>query len=67
MKILFKDENGTVVSWNLEDQQLSSVINICGACRLLGLNYETVKSRINRGWPVLLALATQEEKRLSGF
>ncbi|MGG6161366.1 MULTISPECIES: hypothetical protein [Pantoea] len=61
MKILFKKDNGQMVGWDVREDQLSSVINIAGACRLLGLNYETVKSRINRGWHPLLALSTSEE------
>ncbi|WP_210514576.1 hypothetical protein [Pantoea ananatis] len=61
MKILFKKDNGLLVAWDVREDQLSSVINIAGACRLLGLNYETVKSRINRGWHPLLALSTSEE------
>ncbi len=62
MKILFKKDNGQVVGWDVREDQLSSVINIAGACRLLGLNYETVKSRINRGWHPLLALSTSESE-----
>ncbi|EXU73883.1 hypothetical protein [Erwinia mallotivora] len=62
MKILFKKDNGQVVDFNVREDQLSSVLNIAGMCRLLDLPYERVKSRINRGWHPLLALSTSESE-----
>lgn len=63
MKIIFKDDlNDQVVGWDVPENMLAEVLNITACAKLLGLNPDTVKSRLRRAWPVLLALATTDEK-----
>lgn len=63
MKIIFKsDDSDKVVGWDVPENMLAEVLNITACAKLLGINPDTAKSRLRRGWPVLLALATTDEK-----
>jgi len=62
MKIIFKsDDSDQVVGWDVPENMLAEVLNITACAKLQGLSPDTVKSRMRRGWPVLMALATEEE------
>lgn len=62
MKIIFKsDDSDQGIGWDVPANMLAEVLNITACAKLQGLSPDTVKSRIRRGWPVLMALATEEE------
>lgn len=65
MKIIFKSDDSDqvveVAGWDVPENMLAEVLNITACAKLQGLSPDTVKSRIRRGWPVLMALATEEE------
>lgn len=64
MKIHFIDESGCVVVWdNIPDEKLQSILNVKGCADLFGIPAGTVSARLHRGWPVLLSLAAENNKK----
>jgi len=64
MKITFEQDGGTVVVWkDVPEEKLQSLLNVRRCADLFGINESTALARVARGWPVLLALATDEDKQ----
>lgn len=63
MKITFESEAGSVVVWDdVPEEKLQSLLNVRRCADHFGINECTALARVHRGWPVLLALATDEDK-----
>ncbi|MHB2093976.1 hypothetical protein [Pantoea dispersa] len=63
MKITFEEDSGNVVVWYVPEEKLQSLLNVKGVSRLFGIPAGTVAARVHRGWPVLMALATEDNKK----
>jgi len=63
MKIQFTDESGSEVVWFVPEDKLQSLLNVRRCAEHFGINENTTWARVRRGWPVLLALATDEPKQ----
>ncbi|MDI6635364.1 hypothetical protein [Pantoea dispersa] len=62
MKITFESADSVVV-WCVQEEKLQNLLNVKGCADLFGIPAGTVSARLHRGWPVLLALATKENKK----
>lgn len=63
MKIHFTDESGSVVVWDVPEDKLQSLLNVRACAKHFGINENTTWARVCRGWPVLLALATEDNNQ----
>jgi len=64
MKITFESKAGVVVVWDdVPEDKLQSLLNVRRCADFFGINESTAWARVARGWPVLLALATNEQKQ----
>ncbi|TPV32738.1 hypothetical protein [Pantoea anthophila] len=63
MKITFEQDSGNVVVWDVSEEKLSQLLNVRGCAMNFGINEHTASARVRRGWPVLLALATDDEEK----
>ncbi|HDK7017164.1 TPA: hypothetical protein M4161_004482 [Klebsiella pneumoniae] len=62
MKITFESADSVVVWNDVPEEKLQSLLNVRRCADLFGINECTALARVHRGWPVLLALATDENK-----
>ncbi|MDU6438924.1 MAG: hypothetical protein E6559_03245 [Pantoea sp.] len=64
MKITFEQDSGNVVVWDsVPEEELSKFLNVSACAKHLGINENTAWARMSRGWPVLMALATEDNKQ----
>lgn len=64
MKITFEQEDSeNAVVWYVPDEKLLNILNVKGCSDLFGIPAGTVSARLHRGWPVLLALVTENNKK----
>lgn len=64
MKITFEQDSGNVVVWDdVPEEKLQSLLNVRRCADLFGINESTAWARVARGWPVLMALATEDHKQ----
>lgn len=62
MKITFEDDSGQRVIWsNLSESDLRKYFNLSALAQANGLAESTVRSRLHRGMPLLLALNVEPE------
>ncbi|MBZ7458996.1 transcriptional regulator [Klebsiella michiganensis] len=62
MKITFEDDSGQKVIWfNLSESDLRKYFNLSALAQANGLAESTVRSRLHRGMPLLLALNVEPE------
>ncbi|MFM8097968.1 hypothetical protein PU656_18725 [Klebsiella pneumoniae] len=63
MKITFETADSVVVWDDVPEEKLSQLLNVRGCAMNFGINEHTASARVRRGWPVLLALATDDEEK----
>lgn len=63
MKITFESADSVVVWDNIPEEKLQSLLNVKGCAELFAIPAGTVSARLHRGWPVLLSLATEHNKK----
>lgn len=62
MKITFENESGQKVTWsNISESDLRKYFNLSALSRENGLAESSVRSRLHRGMPLLLALSVEPE------
>ncbi|MDU4127991.1 hypothetical protein [Pantoea sp.] len=62
MKITFEDDSGQKIIWsNLSESDLRKYFNLSALAQANGLAESTVRSRLHRGMPLLLALNVEPE------
>ncbi|WP_313571661.1 hypothetical protein [Pantoea piersonii] len=62
MKITFEDDGGQKVIWSdLSESDLRKYFNLSALAQANGLAESTIRSRLHRGMPLLLALNVEPE------
>lgn len=64
MRLTFEDESGQKIVWNdLTENDLRKLFNLSAISAARGLAESTVRSRIHRGMPLLLAINVAESEQ----